>query len=55
MTQTQREKRDRLAKWLYMNFLAPDYPKSWDDLLHQQRNYWRKLADEALMITGAKR
>lgn len=50
VTPAAREKRERLAKWLYLNFLSPNGPTDWDDLLHQQRNYWRKLADEALSV-----
>lgn len=55
MSPAQRDKRERLAKWLYMNFLAPDYPTQWDDLLQRQRNHWRKLADEALNLVTVKR
>lgn len=54
MSPAAREKRERLAKWLYMNFLSPNGPTDWNDLLHQQRNYWRKLADEALTVMAVK-
>jgi hypothetical protein len=54
MTPQRSEKRERLAKWLYMNFLAPDYPTKWEALLQRQKNYWRAKADEALNVMTVK-
>lgn len=54
MTPLQYNRRDRLAKWLFMQFLKGEGPTGWDDLLQRQRNYWRKQADEALIFMAGK-
>lgn len=54
MAAARSDKRERLAKWLYMNFLAPDYPTRWEDLLQRQRNHWRAKADEILALMAVK-
>lgn len=50
------EKRERVARWLFIRFLKDENsPKGWEDLLQRQKNYWRKLADEALELMTVKR
>ena len=45
------EKRERVARWLFIRFLKDENsPKGWEDLMQRQKNYWRGLADEALKV-----